>query len=98
MRDRRQKNQLQMGLAFTAEGRSEAPRPLREGAESFTANGETESPARTEQRMEEDCGGENCLRVLRRVKANKGGPGIDGMRVGGLPGYLKQHWPAIREP
>jgi len=47
-----------MGLAFTAEGRSEAPRPLREGAESFTANGETESPARTEQLMEEDCVGE----------------------------------------
>jgi len=31
------------------------------------------------------------------VKANKGSPGIDGMKVGELPGYLKQHWPAIRE-
>jgi RNA-directed DNA polymerase len=31
------------------------------------------------------------------VKANKGSPGIDGMKVGELAGYLKRHWPAIRE-
>ncbi len=47
--------------------------------------------------MEEVCGRENCLRALRRVKANKGSPGIDGMTVGELPGYLKQHWPALRQ-
>ena len=35
--------------------------------------------------MEEVCGRENLLRALRRVKANKGSPGIDGMKVG-LPG------------
>jgi RNA-directed DNA polymerase len=32
------------------------------------------------------------------VKANKGSPGIDGMKVGELSAYLKQHWPSIREP
>jgi RNA-directed DNA polymerase len=47
--------------------------------------------------MEEVCGRENCLQALKRVKSNKGSPGIDGMRVSELPGYLKQHWPAIRE-
>ncbi len=47
--------------------------------------------------MEEVCGRENLLRALKRVKSNKGSPGIDGMTVGELPGYLKQHWPAIRE-
>ena len=97
MNDKRQKTQLQMALAFTEEGRSEAPRAPWEGTESFTAKCETESPARAEQLMEEVCGRENCLRALRRVKANKGSPGIDGMRVGALPDYLKQHWPAIRE-
>jgi hypothetical protein len=60
MSDKRQKNRLQMLLAFTEEGRSEAPRSPREGTESFTANGETESPARTEQLMEEVGGRENC--------------------------------------
>ena len=97
MNDKRQKNQLQMVLAFTGEGRSEAPRAPREGTESFAAKCETESPAREEQLMEEVCDRENLKRALRRVRANKGSPGTDGMKVGELPGYLKQHWPAIRE-
>jgi RNA-directed DNA polymerase len=97
MNDKRQKNQLQMALAFTGEGRSEAPKAPREGSESFTAKCETESPAREEQLMEEVCGRENCQQALRRVKANHGSPGIDGMKVSELPGYLKQHWPALRE-
>jgi RNA-directed DNA polymerase len=97
MSDKRQKNQLQMVLAFTDEGRGEAPKARREGTESLTAKREEESPALTEQVMEEVCGRENCLRALRRVKANKGSPGIDGMKVGELSGYLKQHWPAIRK-
>ena len=47
--------------------------------------------------MEEVCERENLKEALRRVKANKGSPGIDGMTVDELPDYLKQHWPAIRE-
>jgi RNA-directed DNA polymerase len=97
MNDKRQKNQLPMALAFTGEGRSEAPRAPREGTESYTAKCETESPAGAEQLMEEVCGRENCQQALRRVKANKGSPGIDGMKVSELPGHLKQHWLAIRE-
>jgi len=96
MSDKRQKNQLQMVLAFAVEGRSEAPKARREGTESLTANGETESPAGTRQLMEEVCERENLKQALRRVKSNKGSPGIDGMTVAELPGYLKQHWPATR--
>ena len=40
---------------------------------------------------------ENLMRALKRVKQNKGGPGIDGMSVDELPGYLKQEWLRIRE-
>jgi len=97
MGDKRQKNQLQMVLAFAGEGRSEAPTTRREGTESLTAKRARESPAIPEQVMEEVCKRENCLQALKRVKSNKGSPGIDGMTVGELPGYLKQHWPAIRE-
>jgi RNA-directed DNA polymerase len=97
MSDKRQKNQLQMVLAFTGERRSEAPEARREGTESLTAKRGYESPAIPEQVMEEVCERENCLQALKRVKSNKGSPGIDGMRVSELPGYLKQHWPAIRE-
>jgi RNA-directed DNA polymerase len=95
MSDKRQKNQLV--LAFTEEGRSEAPTTSQEGTESPTAKCETERPANHEQLMEEVCERENCWQAYKRVKANKGSPGIDGMKVGELSGYLKQHWPCIRE-
>ena len=55
-----------------------------------------ESPAETERMMEEIFEKENCREALRRVKANKGSPGIDGMTVEVLPEYLVQHWPEIR--
>ena len=66
------------------------------GTESELAKRRAESPT-TEQWMEEVSERENCKQALRRVKANKGSPGIDGMTVEQLPGHLKEHWPAIRE-
>ena len=95
MSAKRQKNQLV--LAFTEEGRSEAPKASQEGTESRTAKCETERPASHEQLMEEVCERENCWQAYKRVKANKGSPGIDGMKVGELSDYLKQRWPSIRE-
>jgi RNA-directed DNA polymerase len=95
MDDKRQKNQLE--LAFMEEDRGEAPKGLPEGTESFAGKRGTESPAIAEQLVEEVCERENCKQALKRVKANKGSPGVDGMTVHDLPGYLKQHWPAIRE-
>jgi RNA-directed DNA polymerase len=47
--------------------------------------------------MEEVCERENLLEVLRRVKGNKGSAEIDGMTVGQLSGYQKEHWLTIRE-
>ena len=96
MGDKRQKNQLR--LAFGAEMRSEAPSLPGEGSETPTAKRRNESPAEnSEQLMEEVCERENCLQAYKRVKSNKGSAGIDGMTVEQLPGYLKEHWPAIRE-
>ena len=95
MGDKRQNNQLV--LAFLEEDRSEAPKGLQEGTESSGGKRGTESPAITEQLMEEVCGRENCKQALARVKANKGSAGVDGMTVQQLPEFLKQHWPAIRE-
>jgi RNA-directed DNA polymerase len=40
---------------------------------------------------------QNCLAALKRVKANKGSPGIDGMTVDELPAHLKANWPRLRE-
>ncbi len=40
---------------------------------------------------------ENLKAALARVQANKGKPGIDGMTVEQLPGYLAVHWPRIKQ-
>lgn len=40
---------------------------------------------------------DNMRQALKRVKANRGSPGVDGMTVEALSGYLKAHWVAIRE-
>jgi RNA-directed DNA polymerase len=95
MGDKRQKNQLV--LAFLEEDRGEAPKDLQEGTESSAGKRGTESPAITEQLMEEVCERENCKKALKRVRANKGSAGMDGMTVQQLPEHLKQHWPAIRD-
>jgi RNA-directed DNA polymerase len=95
MSEKRQKNQLE--LAFMAERRSEASRAIKEGTESLVAERSAESPAISEALMEEVIEGENLKQALGRVKANKGSPGVDGMMVEELTGYLKEHWPSIRE-
>jgi RNA-directed DNA polymerase len=95
MDEKRQKNQLV--LAFLEEDRGEASKCLPEGTESSAGKRGIESPAITEQLMEAVCERENCTQALKRVKANKGSAGVDGMTVQQLPEHLKQHWPAIRE-
>ena len=47
--------------------------------------------------MQEVVRRENLRYALKRVRANKGSPGIDGMTVEELPDYLREHWPRIRE-
>ncbi len=39
----------------------------------------------------------NLQRALKRVRGNKGSPGIDGMTVDKLPEWLREHWPRVRE-
>ncbi len=39
----------------------------------------------------------NLQAALKRVKQNKGGPGIDGMTVDELSDHLRVHWPSLRE-
>jgi len=95
MSEERQK--IQYELAFPAAQRSEAPGTVEGGTESRVAKRGTESPAETERLMEEVVEGENLKAALKRVRANKGSPGVDGMTVHALPEYLKEHWPVIRE-
>lgn len=40
---------------------------------------------------------QNLQAALKRVRKNKGSPGIDGMTVDELPQHLKAHWSELRE-
>src|SRR6266849_2486638 len=93
--DKRQN--IQKKLDFPSERKGEARQAGREETESRQAMHEPENPANTIQLMEEVCKRENLKEALRRVKDNRGSAGIDGMTVGQLSGYLKEHWLTIRE-
>src|SRR5215204_6512341 len=93
--DKQQNIQTQLDFSFALTG--EAREAGRAGTESFRVTSGFESPARTDRLMEQVCERENLKEALERVKANKGSPGVDGMTVGEIKDYLKQHWPAIRE-
>jgi RNA-directed DNA polymerase len=95
-KDDKQQN-IQIELDFSAVLTGEARGAGREGTESSGVMNGTENPASTNRLMEEVCERENLKEALRQVKANKGSAGVDGVTVGGITDYLKEHWPAIRE-
>jgi RNA-directed DNA polymerase len=73
----------------------ELPFAERGGEASVGASG-TDTLVSEERLMEQVVERGNLLAALRRVKRNAGSPGIDGMTVAELPGYLREHWPRIR--
>ena len=88
-------DQLQLAFAPVDDRLSSAA--VGEGAEPVVAKGEPERPVVTPSVMEAVCERENLKKALRRVKANKGSPGVDGMTVDALPDYLRVHWPRHRD-
>jgi len=46
--------------------------------------------------MEQVVQRENLLAAYKRVRANKGAPGVDGMSVDDLGGFCREHWSRIR--
>lgn len=94
----RQQGDRRQGLLFEA---SEVPSRHGRSGEGGTQPAATEEPqastaldparALTERLMEEVTNRDNLNRAYRRVKANKGAPGVDGMTVGELADWIKQH-------
>ncbi|CFQ43448.1 group II intron reverse transcriptase/maturase [Yersinia bercovieri] len=79
-----------------ARRRGEAPDAGSRGAETGQAPTTRESPSSTAWLMEAICEPVNLRQALKRVKANKGAAGADGMSVSELPEYLKHHWPELK--
>jgi RNA-directed DNA polymerase len=82
-------------LELPLEGRGEALRGQR-SEEASTAMKGNERPG-TNGLMQEVVQPRNLKAALKRVKQNKGSPGIDGMTVEELPDWLRANWPEVRE-
>ena len=82
---RQESRQLELPL----EDRGEAPRVEGSGEAGTVAHGDERSGSE-HLLMEEVVGRANLVGALKRVRQNKGSPGIDGMSVEELPGVLAQ--------
>jgi group II intron reverse transcriptase/maturase len=82
-------------LELTLEERGEAPKGQRSGEAGRPARGGERSGS--DDLMEQVVVRKNALEAFKRVRSNKGSPGIDGMTVEGLEPYLREHWDRIRE-
>src|SRR3974390_701980 len=90
------RQQIQYSLALEQADQGEALVSGHQRTEPFVAKPAPESSAVTEQLMEEVCNRENLVRAWKRVRQNKGGPGVDGMTIAGAKAFLREHWPNIR--
>ncbi|HHO0203389.1 group II intron reverse transcriptase/maturase (plasmid) [Klebsiella quasipneumoniae] len=79
-----------------ARGRGETPDAGSQGAETVQAPTNRESPSSTAWLMEAICEPVNLRQALKRVKANKGAAGADGMSVSELPEHLRHNWPELK--
>src|SRR3954452_24557316 len=87
---------IQYSLALEPKGRGETLADGCEEAEPLMAKPAPESPALAQRLMEEACSRENLERAWKRVRSNKGSPGVDGMTIDNARDYLREHWPSIR--
>ena len=94
MRGKRQT--IQYSLALEPAHQGETRVSGHQGAEPVVAKPAAESPALSEPSMEEVCDRGNLVSAWKRVRQNKGSPGVDGMTIDDARDYLREHWPSIR--
>ena len=88
---------MSMQMELPLEDRGEALRAERSGEAGRAAQGKERSGSEHRLLMERVVARENAIEALKRVRRNKGSPGIDGMTVEQLEPHLYEHWQAIRE-
>jgi len=67
----------------------------REESQSFTAS--SKEPTLTGRLMERIADRANLRQAYKRVKANKGSPGVDGMSVHDLGKHMAEHWQDVTQ-
>lgn len=87
--------QMSRQLELPLEYGGEAPGGQRSEEDAVAAHGTERSG--TGGLMEAVLEPSNLRAALKRVRQNKGSPGVDGMTVEELPGYLLEHWAGLRE-
>src|SRR5712675_1211881 len=91
------RQKIQYSLALEPVDQGETPvSGYHQGTEPFVVKPTSESPASAEQLMEEVCDRENLVRAWKRVRSNRGSPGVDGMTIDDAKDHLREHWPSIR--
>jgi len=91
-----QKSEQLECLELLPRGWSEAPSATQSG-EAGRATHTDERSGATRLLMERAVARENATTAFKRVRRNKGSPGIDGMTVEELAPYLREHWTELRE-
>lgn len=96
---------MNLGRAGLQESGEQLELPYEDAGEAGGADGSGEAlrarrgtgRSGTGRLMEEVVEATNLKAALKRVRQNKGGPGIDGMTAGELPEHLRREWMRIRE-
>lgn len=88
---RHQKSQ-QMELPLRGEGEARPPKRSGEAPTAMNGNGSSGAATLMEGVVERG----NVKAALKRVRQNKGSPGVDGMNVNELSKYLADNWEAVR--
>ena len=89
MNAEQQQGGMHLGDSATGGTREPAAAP----PQTFTAL--DSQRALTDQLMEQVCDPKNLVRAYRRVRANKGKPGVDGMTVQELADWLRENHAAL---
>lgn len=75
-----------------------SPTPIGEGAPAAgTQRASKQDEVTTEDLLDAVLASDNLARAWKRVKSNKGAPGVDGVTVEDWPAHARAHWPAVRE-
>ena len=86
-----QSKQLELNMGYEPQKRQDF------SSQAFIAARLAESPTGQIRLLESILESGNMRRATKRVISNDGAPGVDRLRCSQLAGYLKRHWPKIKE-